>query len=184
MNQLDPCPLALDPVRGRGQALTEFALVVGLFVLIVGALIQFSLALWSINTVTQVARDTARWAATQSTSPCDSTASRSGVAVRADSIARQLSLLGYRAGTWSTASTVNATPEEGVGADWPIPGGSTILFATDCPPNDNQTAWFVRVRIRHPIPVFLPALQAFLPPCGTGLCITSTAEIRMEPKAP
>ena len=171
------------PARAA-QAMTEFALVFGLFVFIVGAVIQFALVLWSINTVTQVARDTARWAATQSTIPCDSTPSRNAVALKADSIARQLSLLGYRSGTWTTSSTVNATPQEGVGADWPIPTGATILFATDCPPEDNQTAWFVRVRISHPIPIFLPGLQWVLPPCSSGYCLSSTAEIRMEPKAP
>jgi TadE-like protein len=171
-------------VGSDAQALTEFALVVGLFVFVVGALIQFSLILWSINTATQVARDTARWAATQSTIPCDSTPSRDQVATKADSIARSLSLSGYRAGTWTTASTIDTTPQEGVGADWPIPVGGTVLFPTDCPPEDNQTPWFVRVRINHPIPIFLPGLQWVLPACGSGYCLSSTAEIRMEPKAP
>jgi hypothetical protein len=171
--------------RRRGQALTEFALVVGLFVFVVGALIQFSLILWSMNTITQVARDTARWAATQSGSQCDSAANRTGVASTADGLARQLSLFGYRANSWTTATTIAATPDEGIGADWPIPASTTVLFPTDCPPNDNQTAWFVQVRVNHVIPVFLPGLQWALPPCGSsGMCLTSTAEIRMEPKAP
>lgn len=171
--------------RSAGQALTEFALVIGLFVFVVGAVIQFSLVLWSMNTVTQVARDTARWAATQSVVPCDSSTSRTAVAGKADTLARQLSLFAYQAGSWSTATTVDSTPDEGVGADWPIPGGSTILFPTDCPPNDNQTAWTVRVRVSHVVPVFLPGMQFVLPACSSsGFCITSTAEIRMEPKAP
>jgi hypothetical protein len=181
-------PRVSRSARGRegsdAQALTEFAIVIGLFVFVVGALIQFSLILWSINTVTQVARETARWAATQSTIPCDSTPSRDQVATKADSIARSLSLLGYRQGTWTTASTIAATPDEGVGADWPIPVGGTVLFATDCPPEDNQTAWFVRVRISHPIPIFMPGLQWVLPACSSGYCLSTTAEIRMEPKAP
>jgi hypothetical protein len=170
--------------RRSGQGLTEFALVIGLFVFFVGALIQLALVLWAVNTVTQVARDTARWAATQSTAPCESTPNRTAVAGRADAIARQLNLFAYRSGTWTTTSTVDATPEEGVGADWPIPASGTILFASDCPPSDNQTAWFVRIRIRHPVPIFLPGLQFVLPPCGSGYCINSTAEVRMEPKAP
>jgi hypothetical protein len=172
--------------KGRdGQALTEFALVFGLFMFVVGALIQFALVLWSINTVTQVARDTARWAATQSVTPCDSTASRTSVASRADVLARQLSLLGYRSSSWATATAVDATPEEGIGADWPIPASTTVLFPSDCPPEDNQTAWFVRVRVNHVIPVFMPGLQFVLPPCASGgFCLTSTVEIRMEPKAP
>lgn len=168
--------------RTAGQGLTEFALVFGLFVFVVGALIQFSLLLWSMNTITQVARDTARWAATQSVVPCDST--RDSVAAKADAIARQLSLFAYRANTWSTGTTVVATPAEGVGADWgPTPPSD--LYNTDCPPADNQTAWFVRIRVSHVVPIFLPGLQWVLPPCSSsGFCITSTAEIRMEPKAP
>jgi hypothetical protein len=171
--------------RHRGQALTEFALVVGLFVFVVGALMQFALVLWSMNTITQVARDTARWAATQSESPCESPANRTAVAATADGLARQLSLLGYRANLWTTATSVTSTPDEGIGADWPIPPSTTVLFASDCPPTDNQTPWFVRVRVNHVVPVFLPGLQWALPPCGSsGMCLTSTAEIRMEPKAP
>jgi hypothetical protein len=168
-----------------GQAITEFALVFGLFVFIVGALIQFALVLWSINTITQVARDTARWAATQSVIPCDSVASRTALASKADVLARQLSLLGYQASSWATATTVDTTPQEGIGADWPIPPSGTVLFPTDCPPEDNQTEWFVRVRVNHVVPIFLPLLQNVLPPCTSGgFCLTSTAEIRMEPKAP
>ena len=166
-----------------GQGLTEFAIVIGLFLFVVGALIQFSLVLWSINAVTQIARDTARWAATQSIQ-CDSTPNRDAVAARADSLARQLSLIGYRANTWTTASTIALMLDEGVGADWPNPDPSR-LFASDCPPVDNQDAWFVRVKVNHVVPIFLPALQFVLPPCSSsGFCISSTAEIRMEPRAP
>jgi hypothetical protein len=178
-------PSRRTDIRRRGQALTEFALVIGLFVFVVGALIQFALVLWSMNTITQVARDTARWAATQSESPCESPANRTAVAATADGLARQLSLLGYRANLWTSATSVTSTPDEGIGADWPIPASLTVLFPTDCPPTDNQTPWFVRVRVNHVIPVFLPGLQWALPPCGSsGMCLTSTAEIRMEPKAP
>jgi hypothetical protein len=171
---------------GRGQALTEFALVIGLFVLVVGALIQFALILWSMNTLTQVVRETARWAATQSVVPCDGTPSRNAVAAKADSIARGLSLMAYNSGSWTTAGPVASTPEDGVGADWRgiPPDPTTVLFNTDCPPTDSQTAWFVKIQIRHPIPIFMPGLQFVLPPCSSGYCMTSTAEIRMEPKAP
>jgi Flp pilus assembly protein TadG len=164
--------------------MAEFAIVIGLFLFIVGALIQFALILWSINTMTQVARDTARWAATQSTVPCDSTANRNAVAAKANTIARQLGLYSYAA-NWTTATTVGATPAEGVGADWPIPTGYGVLFNTDCPPTDNQTPWFVQVRINHAIPIFMPGLQYLAPACGaSGFCLSSTAEIRMEPGAP
>jgi hypothetical protein len=169
----------------KGQALTEFALVVGLFVFVVGAVIQLALILWTMNTVTQVARDTARWAATQSAVPCDSSANRTSLSTKAGAIARQLSLMAYSPGSWGPATSVGATPEEGVGADWPVPVQTPPLFASDCPPVDNPAVWFVRVRINHVTPVFLPFMQFVLPTCASGgFCVTSTAEIRMEPKAP
>jgi Flp pilus assembly protein TadG len=168
-----------------GQGLTEFALVIGLFLFVVGALMQFALILWSINNVTQVARDTARWAATQSVIPCDTASSRTSLAAKADSIALQLTLVGYQANSWSMATPVAATPDEGVGADWPIPGGPPVLFASDCPPTDNQTPWFVQVKVNHVVPIFLPLLQYVLPQCSSpGFCISSTTKVRMEPKAP
>jgi Flp pilus assembly protein TadG len=175
-----------------GQTLVEFALVAGVFLYVLGSVVQISLVLWTSNTVTQVARDAARWAATQSTAPCDSGTARSAVAAAADRIARQLSLMNYTTGSWGSATTVASTPAEGVGADWPIPPPPPDLFATDCPPADNLTPWTVRVRVNHTVPVFLPGvtlLSGFiriLPPCSVpdSYCISSTAEIRMEPKAP
>ncbi len=169
----------------RGQAMAEFALVFGAFFLVVSAVIQLGLLLWSLNTVTQVARDTGRWAATQSASPCDSVGGRAALAATADNLALRLILLGYRSGTWATASAVDAVGPEGVGADWPIPPPPPDLFATDCPPTDAQTPWFVRVRVNHVVPIFFPGLQFIAPPCASaGFCIGSTAEVRMEPRAP
>jgi hypothetical protein len=174
--------------RRRGQALTEFALTLGIFMLVVGSIIQFGLLLWTTNTIHQVARDTARWAATQPKAPCDSPTNRVAVAARADALARQWGLMGYRAGTWTTASDIDAVPAGGVdgsgvgviGVSWT--GGS---FVNDCPPSDNQTPWFVHVRINHSVPVFLPGLAILIPTCGSGsFCISTTTEVRMEPKAP
>lgn len=172
--------------RGTGQALAEFALVGGLFFLLVTAIIQFGLLLWSANTVTQVARDTARWAVTQSTTPCDSTANRNALAVQADTFARQWKLLGYQAGTWTTAGSIASLSGPGVAADWPIPStGGPPLFATDCPPSNNTVAWSIQVRVAHSVPIFFPGLQLLAPTCGVpGYCLTSTTEVRMEPKSP
>src|SRR6185437_3612632 len=50
---------------GRGQSLAEFAIVFPVMFLIVAAIIQFGLIFWAQNTLTQIARDTGRWAATQ-----------------------------------------------------------------------------------------------------------------------
>lgn len=169
----------------NGQALAEFALVGGIFFLVVAAIIQFGLILWSANTLTQVARDAARWAVTQSTTPCESGPSRNGLATQADVFARQWSLMGYRAGTWTTAGPISSLSGPGIAADWPIPTGSGPLFASDCPPSNNSVAWFVRVRIDHPVPIFFPGLQLVSPSCGVpGFCLSSTAELRMEPKSP
>ena len=173
--------------RGAGQALAEFALVGGIFFLLVAAIIQFGLLLWSANTVTQVARDTARWAVTQSTTPCDSTANRNAVGVQADLFARQWKLLGYTAGSWTTAGTIASLSGPGVAADWPIPsvGSGPPLFASDCPPSNSSVAWSIRVRINQPVPIFFPFLQLIAPSCGApGYCLTTTTEVRMEPKAP
>jgi hypothetical protein len=178
-----------DARRSRsGQALAEFALVGGVFFLLVTAIIQFGLLMWSANTVTQIARDTARWAVTQSTTPCDSTASRNAVGVQADKFARQWKLLGYQAGTWTTAGTIASLTGPGVAADWPIPSvapGGPPLFNTDCPPSNSSVAWSVRIRVNHPVPIFFPGLQLIAPSCGVpGYCLSSTTEVRMEPKAP
>ncbi len=168
----------------RGQALVEFALVFGLFMLVVGGLVQFGIILWSQNAITQVARDTARWAVTQSASPCDSAPSRTAVAAAANQLARGASLVSYSNGMWSSAPTIVSLGSEGVGVDWqeeavPSP------FPTDCPPSDNATVWTVRIRVNHVVPIFIPGLQFIAPACGSpGFCLTSTTELRMEPKRP
>lgn len=162
--------------------MAEFALVFGVFFLVIGAVIQFGLLLWSMNTLTQVTRDTARWEVTQSTTPC--TDGLASLASTAGNIAQQWSLLGYRPGIWPTPASpgIDSVGPEGIGADWTGPTG---LDPTDCPPDDATTAWYVSVRINHVVPIFLPGLQLFAPPCSSsGFCISSTAKLRMEPKAP
>jgi hypothetical protein len=166
----------------RGQALVEFGLVIGLFMLVIGGLVQFGLILWTQNAVTEVARDTARYAVTLSDSPCDSAATRTKVAVAADMLARETSLASYQAAGWTTAPPISTLGAEGVGVDWQSPDST---FAIDCPPSDNRTVWTVRVRVNHVIPIFLPGLQIIAPPCGgDGFCLTSETELRMEPKHP
>jgi hypothetical protein len=173
---------------GKGQAMAEFAIVGGIFFLVVFAIIQFGLILWSMSTLSQITRDTARWAVTQSTSPCEATSNRNALATQANQFALQWRLIGYRTGTWTTAGPISSLSGPGIAADWPIPAvapGGAALFVTDCPPSNNGLAWFVRVRIDHPVPIFLPGLQLIAPSCGVpGFCITSTTELRMEPKSP
>lgn len=175
-------PLRRPRPARRGQALVEFGLVFGLFMLVIGGLVQFGVILWSQNSITQVARDTARWAVTQSTSPCDSPANRVALAVAADQLARGASLVNYPAGTWATAPTISALGPEGIGVDWQSVDSN---FPTDCPPSDNATVWTVRIRVNHVVPIFMPGLQFIAPACSSsGFCLSSITELRMEPKRP
>lgn len=162
----------------RGQALVEFGLVIGLFMLVVGGIVQFGIILWSQNTITQIARDTARYAVTLSDSPCNPEA-RPEVATAANELARRSSLVSYNDGLWASALPISSLGSEGVGVDWIVPTG----FDDDCPPSDNRIAVDVRIRIHHVVPIFLPGLQLFAPPCAVdGFCLTTETELRMEPK--
>lgn len=168
----------------RGQAVVEFALTAGLFMVVVGGVFQFAAILWTQNTVNQVARDTARWAATQSASPCDPNM-RGPVTATANALATNASLMGHA--PWPTAPGINSLGPNGVGVDWravnPPPGFTPL--ATDCPPSDNRLVWVVEVRVNHAVPIFMPGLQFIAPSCGApGFCISSSAELRMEPKRP
>jgi len=172
----------------RGQALAEFAISFGIFMLVVGAIIQLGLLVWTVNSIHEIARDTARWAATQPTAPCDSPANRTTIASRADALARQYGLMGYQTGTWTNATDFTSMGSTSVGVEWSGP----TAFLTDCPPSDNQTAWFVKVRINHAVPIFIPGVHTLMgfvgvldATCGgTGFCISTTTEQRMEPKVP
>jgi len=174
------------PHETRGQAMVEFALAAGLFMLVVGGLIQFAMILWSQNTINQVARDTARWAVTQSASPCDSDPTRAAVADTASALADRWSLIGQPA--WGFATEVVDVGPSGVGVDWDYvdpPEDISQIFPEDCPPSDNRVAWVVTVRVNHTVPIFVPGLTFIAPDCGgSGFCISSTAELRMEPKRP
>lgn len=170
----------------HGQALVETALVLPILLAIVGGIIQFGVAFWAQNTLTQVARDTGRWAATQQFKPCNSAPSRAAVAAQADIVAQSSSLIGYEMLEWNGATDFLGTrPSEGVEVQWINPDPLRFTDA-DCPPSDNQTAWFVKIRVSHVIPTFLPGLQ-FLPALGTcdsngcHLSITTTTTFRMEP---
>ena len=169
--------------------MVEFAMVVGLFLLTVGAIVQFAVIFWSQNTVNQIARDTARWAVTQSDSPCDSPAMRAKVATHANQLASQWQLVGAHA--WSTAPAIGAVGASGVGVDWYVDEDSlppeieiAEVFPSDCPPSDNRLPWFVRIRISQAVPLFFPGLQFINQDCAPGFCISSTTELRMEPKRP
>jgi len=151
--------------------MAEFALVFPVFMVMVGGMIQFGVIFWGQNTLTQVARDTGRWAASQVANPCDSGATRLAITTQANAIAAQSSLIGY-SGQWTAAaSALGSTPSpEGVGADWTKTSGPSA-----CPPTDNQTVWFVTIRLNHHVPIFFPLVP------GNG-DLSTTAQFRMEPK--
>lgn len=177
-----------DRALPAGQTLAEFALVLPVLVLILFGIVQFGIIFWAQNTLTQVVRDTGRWAATQQTNPCDS--GGPALVAQADQIARRSSLIDYSPGEWTGinggapyAFDVSPAPREGVEATWPIttdPGGP--YYNTDCPPDSNQVAWFVNIRMHHEVTLFIPFIGQFIPSCNASTCtLSSSVQFRMEP---
>jgi Flp pilus assembly protein TadG len=123
--------------------------------LIIGGIVQFGIIFWAQNTLTQVARDTGRWAASQQS--CSATAP---IIAKANAIAGQSSLIGYTTGSWSP-SNVTVT--------W-----QTTPSGDPCPPTSNQQTSFVTITINHQVPIFFP----FIPGNGS---LSSTTQFRMEP---
>ena len=150
--------LRLLRAESQGQSLVEFALVFPVLMLIVAAIIQFGIIFWGQNTLTQVARDTGRWAASQV--GCDTTSVN--VLATAKSIAASSSLIGNSSG-WTYGSGNN------VFAEW------ATVTGTNCPPKDNQDVDYVTITLHHQVPVFFPWLP------GNGN-LTTSAQFRMEPK--
>lgn len=141
----------------RGQSLAEFAIVFPIMFLIVAAIIQFGLIFWSQNTLTQVARDTGRWAATQQ--ECNTPAATNAVVATANQLAAGSTLFGYTGG-WTSPANVTVA--------WTTQGSAT------CPPLGNQQVAFVSIQLTHRVPIFFP----FLPVSDT---LSTRTEFRMEP---
>jgi Flp pilus assembly protein TadG len=178
--------------RGRGQSLVEFALVAPILLLLVGGAVQYAAVMATKHSLTQIARDTARWASTQTTySPCTNaaTASPAQPLTRADELAVGASLPGYTSGDWhgptnnpagnfvsgTTALPAAAPFTEGIEVAW---------TGAACPTADITTKAFVTVRITHRIPIFLPGAW-FIPglcnDSGCNLSLSATSIFRMEP---
>jgi Flp pilus assembly protein TadG len=117
--------------RSRGQSLAEFAIVFPVLMLILGGIIQFGIIFWGQNTLTQIARDTGRWAASQTTCPTSA-----NVAPTANVIAAASSLIGYR------------TP-----ADLTVVVG---MSGDPCPVADNSKVAYVTINLSHQVPIFFP----------------------------
>jgi TadE-like protein len=144
----------------RGQALVEFALVLPLLVLILMGVMQFGLLFWAQITLTQIARDTGRWVASQE-SCVPATVNVGG---QANAIAARSTLFGWGAGNQLTLSAgptyTNLTPPPHTS-----PG---------CPPEDNREIWNVTFELSHTVPIFLPVL-------GDTWTLRSEVQFRMEP---
>ncbi len=132
----------------RGQALTEFALVLPVLVLVIGGIIQFGIIFWGQNSLNQIVRDTGRWAATQTTCIQGNPA----VITRANLIASQSSLIGYGGSFPASEVHYNTTP-----------GGPPYAAPTPCPPIDKNGEAWVNIKISHDVPIFFP----FIPGNGT-----------------
>jgi Flp pilus assembly protein TadG len=129
--------------------------------LVIAAIIQFGLVFWAQNTLTQVARDTGRWAATQQ--DCNPGSATTGVVATANQLAGSSALFGYSSGSWTSPANVQVA--------WTL---GTTTPPSQCPPLGNQQIAFVTITLHHTVPVFFP----FLPISGD---LTTQAEFRMEP---
>jgi hypothetical protein len=145
------------PSARSGQSLAEFAIVFPVMFLIVAAIIQFGLIFWAQNTLTQVARDTGRWAATQQ--ECSTVAATTAVEDTANELASTATLFGYTPGSWGPAN---------VDVVWTAEGTAS------CPPIGNQEVAYVSIELTHQVPMFFP----FLPVSDT---LSTRTEFRMEP---
>jgi Flp pilus assembly protein TadG len=171
----------------RGQSLVELALVVPILLVLFGGAVQLGIFFAAQNSLIQVARDTARWAATQQTyNPCSQAATGSPppLLAKADELASTSSLVGYSSGTWNAGNFTNPAslppnPPNGEGVE-------VAWSGTTCPPADNVSPAYVKVRVTHTVPVIVPGLQ-YLPVFGTcdasgcHLSLSSTSIFRMEP---
>ena len=178
--------------RRGGQSVAEFALVLPVLVAMIGGIVQFGMIFWAQNTLTQVVRDTGRWAATQQ--GCST--STVNIAGEANTVAGNSSLIGYST-TW-TATDETVTPGYTSAGDTTVGSFTTneavaVAWVKDsdatnegCPPTDNQSVYHVTIKINHTIPIFFPGMQ-YLPGLGTcdstgcHVVLSSTAQFRMEP---
>jgi Flp pilus assembly protein TadG len=139
----------------RGQSLVETALVLPIILLVVGGIIQFGILFWSQNTLTQVARDTGRWAAT------DQSCSNSAIVTQANAIASNSSLFGY-------------TPNSN---QWTSANVQVSRSGAACPPTSNTSVAWVQITLHHQVPILLP----WIPGDGN---LTTSVQYRMEPISP
>jgi Flp pilus assembly protein TadG len=173
----------------RGQSLVEFALVAPILLLLVGGAVQYAAIQVTKHSLIQIARDTARWASTQTTyGPCDTAASATPPqpVTQADELATNAGLPGYSSGMWHANPSGNfiasTTP---LPASAPFGEGVEVAWTgAPCPTADNTTTAWVTVRVTHSIPIFLPGAWFIPGLCQNPACtlsLSSTSMFRMEP---
>ena len=157
----------------RGQALVEFALVLPLLVLILMGVMQFGILFWSQITLTQIARDTGRWAVSQGWacggSNPESGASAANISAQANAIANRSTLFG-----WSASNPLTLTGDD---PDYIGSGG-----AVACPPLTNQEVWNISFELNHTVPVFIPFLATNGCAGGCERTLNTEVQFRMEPR--
>jgi Flp pilus assembly protein TadG len=155
--------------RARGQALAEFALIVPIFMLILGGVIQFGIIFWGQNTLNQVVRDAGRFAVTL---PDCSDTSKTAVQTKVSSLASSMGAASLTSAT--TTMPTNGEPIGGV-VDPQSDKNGTVTPGF-CPPASNKDHVWIRITANAQVPIFFPGI-------GSG-SISSTALFRMEPVAP
>lgn len=155
--------------RNRGQALTEFALILPVFLAILLGIMQFGILFWAQVTATSIARDTARFAVTQA--KCGAT----DVATTISTIQSFGAANAVQSGLLGPALTA---PE--IAVAYQIPTGAT------CAPQDASKVVTVLITVAHPIPLFVPIMDRLLATsCSSSGCtrtITASVQMRVEPK--
>jgi hypothetical protein len=180
--------------RQRGQSLVELALVTPVLLLLIGGAVQYALIMETRHELFQIARDTARWAATQTYDPCDDAAADTPPqpVSLADQLATSASLVAYTSGMWDSsnfvvqAGAMPASPphREGVEVLWTVTPPPPPAVPGSCPPADNTTRAFVTVRLTHGVPILFPGAWFVPGLCNASGCdvsVSSTAMFRMEP---
>lgn len=147
----------------RGQALVEFSLVVLPLLIILMGIMQFGLIFWAQITLTQVGRDTGRWAATQA----GCSGATVNLSAQANTIAGSSLLVGYDA---------SANPVTVTGAAWSDgnPTSPAPPPVHSCPPPNNKQVWYVSFTLHYSAPAFLPLVP------GDGQ-LSTDVRYRMEP---
>lgn len=154
--------------------MVEFALVLPVLVLIMLGVMQFGILFWSQITLTQIARDTGRWAVSQGwgcggSAPVEPTAGAQ-ILGQANAIADRSTLFAWSA---SNQLVMSAGPTYTNG---PPAGG------VKCPPLTNQEVWNITFELSHTVPVFIPFIATNGCAGGCERTLNTEVQFRMEPK--